>query len=92
MDAKTAIEELLKRWGEECATIEAERQVLQNASEILGDDLLKHSIELWDMKKVRLQQCAIDVQGVIIRLNCERERELVMSNDQDFQLAEGGSA
>ena len=71
MDAKTVVEEQIKRWLAECDTIDAERRVLQNASAILGDDMLKHSIELWDMRMVRLQRCVIDMQGVVMALNCE---------------------
>ena len=80
MDAKTAVEDRIKRWGAECDAIAAERLVLQNASEILGDDLLKHSIELWDMKMIRLQRCVIDLQGVVMDVNCERMRELERAN------------
>lgn len=76
MNAKSAIEDQLKRWGSECDVIDAERQILRNAHAILGDDLLKHSIELLDMKMLRLQRCIIDLQGVVMDLNCEAMRAL----------------
>lgn len=80
MDTKTVMEEQIKRWGAECDSIDAERRVLRHASAILGDDLLKHSIELWDMKMVRLQRCMIDLQGVVMDVNFERMRELERAN------------
>ena len=80
MDAKTAIEEQIKRWRDECAVIDAERQALLNADAVLGGDLLKPSIALWDMRMVRLQRCVIDLQGVVAELNRDAIRELERAN------------
>lgn len=57
---------LLKKWEEEITRTLNEIETLEKSQLIVGDELLKHSIELWAMKSVRLQRCAIELEQVML--------------------------
>jgi len=70
------VEELIAQWREKAAAIAAEMQVLKNAGAIVGDDLMRHSVELWEMKAICLQRCVIDLQQLVVDRQCEAMRVL----------------
>ena len=62
---------LVEKWKTECFELDMETKVLRSASDIVGGDTLKHSIELWQMKNIRLQRCVIEAQHLMLTANAK---------------------
>lgn len=61
-----SISELLEKWMNEAGKIGEEIKILRRADEIIGDGSVRHGIDLWEMKLIRLQRCIAELQNAKI--------------------------